>query len=340
MQKRAIPLAQRTGPRRIKTGKYFKLSGGYIVGAILTVVSKVAVMLIMITIGYIMTKRGMLTNKGVAEITTLLLKIVTPCLIVNAFLSSRGSLAPKDMLYAALIPAIATAISFLLSLFAYRKEEAGHRAVLRFGVIFGNVGFMGVPLVQGIVGDAAVVYAAFGIVVFNLVCWTYGYKMMNSEAKMSLKTILLNPGIVGIAIGLPLYFTSFKIPEIIAEPLSGFAALNTPLAMLVIGSYIAKVDLRSFVSDKRVYHMSALRLLIAPGIFFLVMLLLRPTHDLFLCGVIQASTPVAANAVLFAAAYGKDSELASKSVAVSTVISVITIPIFTVMAQAAISYLY
>lgn len=300
-------------------------------GAILTVMTKVAVMLILIIAGFLVTRAGWLTEKGAAEITTLLVKLVTPCLIVNSLLGA-GSLAVGEMLLAAAVSALAIVLAILISLCFFRKEPLPRRKVLRFAAIFSNAGFMGLPLVEGIVGERGVVFGSFFIAVFNLICWTYGYAMM-SGGKINIKTALLNPGIIGLAVGLPVYFLKLRLPAVITEPVAFLSDLNTPLAMLVIGSFVAKVDARSFLSDLSVYKMSFLRLIVCPGVYLLVLFFLRPQADLLVSSVIQASAPVAANTALFAVEYGGDSELASKSVAVSTVLSILTIPLMTLLAQ-------
>ena len=301
--------------------------------AVGTVVGKVAVIMLLIVVGYFVTKRGIFTERGASEVTTLLIKLVTPCVIVNSFLGSTDTLGAYELLMAMALPALWMAAALGISLLAFRKEPPERQKVLRFSVLFSNTGFMGIPLVQGIVGDTGVIYASFGVVVFNILCWTYGYSMMSGGAKLNLKTILLNPGIVGLLFGLPLYFLRLELPGILAEPVGYLADLNTPLAMLVVGSYIAKVDLHSFISDFSVYKASFLRLLLCPGVFLLMLLLLRPREDLFLSNMIQASAPVAANSVLFAVQFKRDSELASKLVAVSTVLSILTIPVMTVISQ-------
>ena len=308
--------------------------------AMLTVVTKVAVMLIMIAVGYFITKKGMLTERGASEITSLLIKIVTPCLIVNSFIASHDDLELTELLLSVGVSALSIVISMAFSLITFRKELLERKKVLRFAVIFSNAGFMGIPLVQGIVGDKGVIYGSFFIVVFNIFCWTYGYSMMSGGGKMNLKTVLLNPGIVGLVFGLPIYFLKLNLPAVIAEPVGFLSNLNTPLAMLVIGSYIAKVDLRSFVSDLSVYKMAFLRLVAAPAVYLGLLMLIRPEPDLFVSSVIQASAPVAANTVLFAVQYKCDSELASKTVAVSTVLSILTIPVFTILAQLACEFLF
>lgn len=301
--------------------------------AMLEVVEKVAVMLILIVIGYWVTKRGMLTERGASEITTLLIKVVTPCVIVYSFVGSADALEASQLVMAMALPALWLGIGLGLSLLTFRREPPERQKVLRFALIFSNTGFMGIPLVQGIVADAGVIYASFGVVMFNIFCWTYGYSMMSGGAKLNLKTVLLNPGIIGLVFGLPIYFFKLRLPAIITEPMGYVAGLNTPLAMLVIGCTIAKADLHSFASDMSVYKVSFLRLIATPAIYLALLLVIRPQPDLFVASMIQAATPVAANTVLFATQYKRDSELASKLVVVSTVLSILTIPIMTVLAQ-------
>lgn len=302
--------------------------------AFLSVILEVAVILILILVGYFTVKKGMFTKESLGSITSFLLYIVTPCLIVSSFLSAEsGKLDGWTLLLAAVLPALSIVISIALSYLFFRREPSGRRRVLRFSMIFCNVGFMGIPLVEGIVGSEGVLYGSFFIAVFNIFCWTYGYVMMGG-GKVRLKALLLNPGLIGLAIGLPLYLLDVPVPALFVEPVELISALNTPLAMIVVGGYIAQVKLRAFVSDLAVYKMAVLRLVVAPLLYLALVWLLRPDETLLMSTVIQAATPVAANCVLFAVQFGSDAELASKSVAVSTALSVVTIPLLTVLVQA------
>lgn len=302
--------------------------------AFLSVILEVAVILLLIVIGYFTVKKGMFTKESLGSITSFLLYIVTPCLLVSSFLSAEpGKLDGWTMLLAVVLPALSIVISIAVSYLFFRREPLGRRRVLRFSTVFCNVGFMGIPLVEGIVGSEGVLYGSFFIAVFNIFCWTYGYVMMGG-GKVRLKALLLNPGIIGIAIGLPLYLLNVPVPALIERPVELLSALNTPLAMIVVGGYIAQVKLRAFVSDLAVYKMAVLRLVVAPLLYLALVWLLRPDETLLMSTVIQAATPVAANCVLFAVQFGSDAELASKSVAVSTALSVVTIPLLTVLVQA------
>lgn len=302
--------------------------------AFLSVILEVAVILILILVGYFTVKKGMFTKESLGSITSFLLYIVTPCLIVSSFLSAEsGKLDGWTLLLAVVLPALSIVISIAVSYLFFRREPLGRRRVLRFSTVFCNVGFMGIPLVEGIVGSEGVLYGSFFIAVFNIFCWTYGYVMMGG-GKVRLKALLLNPGLIGLAIGLPLYLLDVPVPALFVEPVELISALNTPLAMIVVGGYIAQVKLRAFVSDLAVYKMAVLRLVVAPLLYLALVWLLRPDETLLMSTVIQAATPVAANCLLFAVQYGSDAELASKSVAVSTALSVVTIPLLTVLVQA------
>lgn len=301
--------------------------------AFLSVILEVAVILLLILVGYFTVKKGMFTKESLGSITSFLLYIITPCLIVSSFLSAEsGKLDGWTLLLAVVLPALSIVISIAVSYLFFRREPLGRRRVLRFSTVFCNVGFMGIPLVEGIVGSEGVLYGSFFIAVFNIFCWTYGYVMMGG-GKVRLKALLLNPGVIGIVIGLPLYLLDVPVPALIERPIELISALNTPLAMIVVGGYIAQVKLRAFVSDLAVYKMAVLRLVVAPLLYLALVWLLRPDETLLMSTVIQAATPVAANCVLFAVQYDSDAELASKSVAVSTALSVVTIPLLTVLVQ-------
>lgn len=311
--------------------------------ALLTVSLKVGIMIVMIAVGWIITKKNILTDKGSEEITAILLKIVTPCLIISSFVTADpGDISPSSLVLSAVLSAAALLVAILVSFLFFRKSPAGEKTVLRFGIIFSNAGFMGMPLVQSIVGEQGVIYGSFFIATFNLICWTYGYSLMSGGGKIKLKSVLFNPGTIGLAVGLPIYilrmnFPGFALPELIGAPIQGFADLNTPLAMVVVGANIAKVKVTDFLTDRRVYVASFGRLILAPVILIALMCLVKPESDLFISTMVQAAAPTAANCVLFAVMLDQDSLLASKLVAGSTLMSIVTIPLMTVLSQMAAS---
>ena len=302
--------------------------------AFFIVFEKVIIMLVMIAVGWALTKMGTLTEKGAGEITKILLNIVTPCLIISSFFSAEaGSVDILSLVLAAVLPLVSMIIAVFLSYCFFRKEPPERKRVLRFCIVFGNVGFMGMPLVKSIVGEKGVIFASFFIVMFNIFCWTYGYTMMSGEKKIKIKSILLNPGTIGLVVGLPLYLFKVQLPEVISAPIEYFADLNTPLAMVIVGSNIAKVKFKEFLTDISIYKTALARLIIAPLIFFALLYFVNPEPTLFMSTAIQAATPAAANCVLFAMLFNQDAKLASKAVAATTLFSIVTIPLMTLFAQ-------
>lgn len=302
--------------------------------AFFTVILKVGVMLIMMAVGWLITKKGLMSERGTGDITWLLLNIVTPCLIISSFASVEpGELSPFSLMLAAVTAAVSLTIGILVSFLCFRKTKGERQRVLRFAMIFSNSGFMGMPLIEGVLGEQGVIYGSFFIAVFNLFCWTYGYYMMSGGEKIQKRKIFLNPGTIGLAIGLPIYLLGIRLPEILISPIDGFSGLNTPLAMLVVGSYVAKVRFRDFLMDRQIYFVSLMRLLVLPLLVVGSLCLIRPDYNLFVSTTVQSCTPTAANCVLFAVMFGADAKLASKTVAATTLLSVATIPLMILFSQ-------
>lgn len=304
----------------------------------LTLGEKVAELFIMIAVGYFLSRRRVLTERGLSQITTILLYVVTPCLTVDSLMSVDDSVSMTALLLAGAYGFLYHFLAMGLSLLFYRCAPLDRRNVLRFAMVYSNTGFMGFPLVQAILGAEGLVYAAIFVVSFNVCSWTHGYWLMSGGGKTRFIDIVLNPGVIGLAIGLVLFACKVQLPEVLAYPIESFGALNTPLAMVVIGSYIAKVKMKDFFTDRHVFQVCGLRLLFIPLVYFACMLgcyALWPQPVMLVSCIIQAAAPVAGLTVLFAAKFNKEKELSAKCVAVSTLLSIITMPLMTVLSQMA-----
>ena len=300
--------------------------------AVLTVISKVAVMLILIVVGYLVTKKGMLTERGASEITTLLIQIVTPCLIVNSFLTSEDSLSAGELLLSVGTSALAIALSIGLSLLFFRKEPEGRKKVLRFAVSFSNAGFMGLPLLH-----CGVQYLLLDL------------RLQHDERRPEdeLEGAAVQPRHHRPAVWpahLLFGFASARGHRRAGGLLRGLehAPGHADYRQLCGqgGFAILRLGFCGVQDGGPAYKMAALRLLVAPALFVVCLLFIRPSQELFVTSVIQAACPVAANTVLFSVQYKRDSALASKTVAVSTVLSIISIPLMTILAQGLCNILY
>jgi predicted permease len=152
-------------------------------------------------------------------------------------------------------------------------------------------------------------------------------KGTDSDEGFKLKSIILNPGVLSVAVGLPLFVLGVDLPKIINGAVTHIANLNTPLAMIFLGTYIANADLKAMFTHKQNYMVSILKLLVLPGLMFCIFKLVGITGTLITACMISASVPSATNTVMFSAKYGKDTGVASTVVAFCSLLSVLTIPV-------------
>lgn len=187
---------------------------------------------------------------------------------------------------------------------------------------------MGLPLQQAILGSDGVFYGAVFIAIFNVFTWTYGFILMGSHGKqVEIKKLLLNPGILGVTVGFIIFITSFRIPHVLLVPIKSFAALNTPLPMVVIGYYLSQITTLKVLEDKNLVITTVVKLLASP-LIALLMLYSAGVRGLLLTSVIiSASAPSAANTVMFSVLFNRDAKLAVTLVSLSTLLSLFTMPL-------------
>ena len=298
------------------------------------VLTQVVILLILILIGVILAKGKVLSESGVKSMTDMVLYTVTPCVIIKSFIREYDPSTLKKLLISFLI-AILAHIGFIIltHLIIHDKDKSKER-VLRYGTVFSNCGFMSIPLQQALLGDEGVFYATSYIAIFQLLIWSYGIIVMSGDKKyMSPEKLFLSPGLIGLAIGLIIFLFSVPIPKIIAEPISYMASLNTPLPMIIIGFHLASSNvLDGFKNPKCILAMS-LRLVILPLVALAVMYLCSIRGVMLVSSVISCCAPVAAITTMFSAKFGQDTSLSVNFVSLSTVLSLITMPILITLTQ-------
>ena len=301
---------------------------------VLSIGENILILFVMIAIGVVFARKNILTREGPSQLTEIVLLIATPCIIINAFLKDLSGVSWQNLLFVAAFAAVIHFLGILLAPLFFRKEPDARRKVLRFAMIYANVGFMGLPLLEGFLGSDGVLYASLFIALFNIFCWTHGVKLMNSRESggVPLRKCLLNPGTIGLGIGLLILVLHIPVPDPVSSLLDSLAGLNTPLAMLCIGVHISAVAPRQILRDKPMLAAAALRLLGIPAIVFLLLTIFTREYALFAAILLQSAMPAAANAALFADRYQGDRPLASQAVALSTLCSLVTLPLMAVLA--------
>jgi len=209
------------------------------------------------------------------------------------------------------------------------RPGKGPRAdVERMSIIYSNCGFIGIPLISGLAGSEGVFYITAYITVFNLFVWSHGLAVMSGASSM--KTMLVKfvqPATIAIVLGIICFLTRIRVPQLLAEPLNMVGNMNTPVAMLVAGCTLAGSSLTAALRRPRTYWISFLKLLAVPLLTVAVLAAVPVSRTVRLAVLIASACPAGAMTTMFALQYDRDSNYASELFAITTVLSLITIPI-------------
>jgi predicted permease len=295
---------------------------------------QVVVLMILMFLGVIIAKTKLVGDTGIKNITDLVLTFVAPCVIIKSFIREFDVAVLKNLLFSFLIAILAHILFIVLGfVFVHSKDKVAER-VLRFGIIFSNCGFMSLPLQQALLGDEGVFYCSSYITIFQIFIWTYGVFLMSGDKKnLTAKKIVLNPGIIAFLIGFIIFVLSIPVPSVIKQPIEYMAALNTPLPMIIIGYHLASSNvMRVFKSFASVLSI-LLRLLILPFVAVGIMCLCGIKGAILISSAISFCAPVGAMTTMFASRFNADTELSVSFVSVTTLLSVITMPIVITLTQ-------
>lgn len=296
---------------------------------LLLVANQVIGLFILIFIGFLLGKKKLLSDISSKHLTDLVLFLATPCVIIEAF-QREYNLGTLRKLSDALITAVCIHIASILLCHILLKKSNNSR-IMKFSAIFSNCGFMAIPLQTALLGnDGAFLGAAF-LAVFTLFTWTYGLVLISGKRdEIKIKSLIRNPGLIGIAIGFLLFIFQINLSEtvpVLFDSIRRIGALNTPIPMLIIGFYLSKADLRQALRRLDSYLVLFLRLVFIPSAALIIMKLLHVDQSITVACIAAASAPSAALCTMFAAKYDCDTELSVSLVSSTTLMSIITMPI-------------
>lgn len=293
---------------------------------------QVVVMLLLIAVGVICAKLDWFTDAFAQSLSKFLLAFVTPALLIDAFYRPYDGAQAQGLALAALLGILFHLMAALLAQLLIRRGDADARAVARMGAVYSNCGFMAFPLVRAVLGEEGVFLGSAFVGVFNVFLWTHGRALLLGRKGVNLKKVICNPGVLGTIAGVLLYFLRIPLPQIAADLFSSLASLNTPLAMMVTGVFLAQCRPRALLSS-RVLYPAMLRMAVLPLAFVGLLVLLGVPHwgesgaALALVVTLCASCPSAASSVLMTSSLGMDSSYGARIIFTASVLSVVTIPL-------------
>lgn len=301
----------------------------------ITVALQVATLFLIILVGYICGKAKILKENAIKGLTDLVLYVATPAAILQSFTSeARTAEKTLNLFYVFIFSVLIHVITIIFVKLVVRNKDAATNKILRFSIIFSNCGYMSFPLQKAILGDIGVFYGAVFVAVFNITVWSYGALLVSGDKKcLSPKKILLNPTIISVVLSVLLYLLQIKLPEFLSSAVTHLGNLNTPLPMIIIGYNLSTFGVIKAFTDKRIYSPTVLRLVFVPALSLGLMVICGISGIPLIACIVAASAPTAAVTVMFATKYDLNSELAVKMVSFSTLCSIITMPLFVMLAQ-------
>lgn len=305
----------------------------------LTVLGQIVSMFLMCVIGFVLFKSKLLTEKGIKEMTVLLLKVVTPLILISSFQREFEKAVFIEWLWAFAAAAVCYGVFILMAAIFYRNKLKRGFAESRMAVVLPNNGFMAFPIVLALIGsDYGIFLASANIVIFNILLWTYGVKMLKPDEKLNLKSLLTNPGIIGVAGGLLLFFSPIKLPAPVFTAVDAVGSLNTPIAMIILGALVARTDFKQAFKKFEFYKLSLVKLIIAPVIMMLIYAVLPLPKTVQLVAFVGAVTPSATGVSMLSQLFDGDYKYATSAVVITTILSAITMPIMLAIGKVVLGY--
>ncbi len=296
---------------------------------------QIVIMFLMMGLGFALTKTGFLTEAFNQMLSKFLLNIVVPMLLISSFQIERSSELSREIVIILGLSVAVQLVCILIGRLLFGRGGDAKTRIAKLGVGYCNCGFMGLPLLQAVFGASGVIYSSVYVAIFNIATWTHCYATVRDtkifEKDRPLYKAFLVPSIIAAAVGIVLYFLPFRLPELILAPMEAVGATNTPLAMLVLGGFLAKLDFRKALGGLKTMLSYLGRLVICPAVCAVLLVLLPISSQTQTAMFIISAMPASTSLGLQAALYSDEGTYGAQVVAMSTLLSVVTIPLMTAL---------
>ena len=298
----------------------------------LLLTKQIAELFIMILLGYILVKSNLLTKQDSKVLSTVALYIVTPCVIINAFQVQHS----QDVKNGLILSFLAAIIIHIIYIVGVRIVGKGYtlNGVEKATIIYTNAGNLIIPLVQALLGKEWVVYTTGYILVTTIFIWTHGRMLICEEKGFNVKELLKNVNVVACIMGILMFALKIQFPSLITETMDSISATIAPISMIVAGILIAGMDVKDCLKNKRLYIITFLKMIVFP--LFAVSLLkftnlssmVKNGDIILLISLLASIAPTAASVTQLAQIYDADSEYASAYYFITTLLCILTMPVF------------
>ena len=288
----------------------------------------------LVCVGIITVKVGIVDERGRSSMTDLLLTVFLPCNILSAFFSTDRSLLPSFGIMLGISAGFLVFFYVLAQFVLYRRVSPEQKKILVFGTLVTSANFLGIPVVENIYGPEALPYVAIYLMPIRVTVWSVGIAIF-SGGKGNIRNIVFHPCMIATYIGLIFVIGGLTPPKLLSRLVFSLGNCTTPVSMLVVGNILALVDPRKVITKLTAYF-TFIRLVFLPLLTMGILLIFRP--DPVICGVsvIMSGMPAGVTTSILADKYGADKELASKVVFLTTLLSIVSAPLLAWLIQQAL----
>ena len=308
----------------------------------------VITMFVILIVGLVLGKMNVIDQIASKRFSKLIVTIAQPALIISSIISKPYS--PDNLKLALISLCIAFAVHLIMALIAYfacaKMKDLNERKITEFAMVFGNIGFLGIPVLESLFPENGAFVASFFIVSFNILLWSIGMGILarkRDDIKLTLKKIIINKGTVPTFIGfviflVPAIYPSFTLPVIATASLGYIASLCTPVSMLIIGALLATRTVSQIFGSAKVYYLCLFKLILIPLFFCFVMKVLGFSDFWVLFVTAISGMPAASATSMFAELYDTAPGFSAQGVGTSTLLSVATMPLVILLASEVVKW--
>ena len=312
--------------------------------ATMDIITALAKIFIIMLPGYILKKTGVLSKQHVEGMSSLITNVTFPCMIIVSMQMEFSMEILNNCKNAIIVFSCIIAVTMVLARVVSKRAKLPRTqsGIFAFMLMFGNTGFIGFPVLSGLFGQEAVLYGALCDAVYNIFMFTIGIALIKpGDERRGRREVIrqtvresLNPCFFGLIIGLVLFIGQISLPEIMGRPMESIGNITSPLAMIVIGAHLAEINFGELFRAKHAYVVCLLKLIVTPLIGLVFVKLIIGTGSLLASAIIiEAAMPVAMCSVIFSEQYKADVNFAVKGVMLTTVMCIVTIPVFAILLQ-------
>ena len=310
---------------------------------------QMTILFVIMIIGFICRKKKILNDEGSRVISGIVVNVANPALILSASINKETVIEGRNLVMVSILSvsvyiALILFSSILVRALRLKKKEYGTFMVM---TVFSNIGFMGFPLISAVYGSEALLYASFFVIPYNVLIYTWGIMAMRKKDEKegtdekNLKEgngtsgilakdkfgRVFNIGVIACIITIIIYLSRIRVPAIVENVITSLSALTAPLSMIVIGDSFSKINIRSLLSDGQIILFSIIKQMLIPIVGVFVLKLCGLDNMMMAVCMVMLATPVGSMTAMLAQQYDGEYELASKGIALTTVLSVVTMPL-------------